>query len=75
MLAKQRRVQLLLPPTQLTRLSGLLAQVIQPPAAAAAAVGDDKSEQQAVKGRGRGSRAQQEKRRECKLGAFTAFLL
>jgi hypothetical protein len=68
MLTKQRRVQLLLPPTQMTRLSGLLAQVIQPAAAAAptaaAATGDDKGEEQPAKGRGRGGRAQQEKKRE-----------
>ncbi|WIA40088.1 hypothetical protein OEZ86_013500 [Tetradesmus obliquus] len=73
MLAKQRRVQLLLPPTQLPRLSGMLHQIIQPAAAAAtpaaaaaaaAAAGEEKAEQQqAPRGRGRGGWGQQEKRR------------
>jgi RES domain-containing protein len=71
MLTKQRRVQLLLPPTQLSRLSGLLAQVMQPPAApaaaaAAAAEDADGAEVPAPEGKGRRGKGQQEKRRKCK---------
>jgi hypothetical protein len=65
MLNKQRRVQLLLPQTQLTRLGGLLAQVMQPPAAPAAPAAAEGAEPQAPKGRGKGGRGQQERRREC----------
>ncbi|KAF6263315.1 hypothetical protein COO60DRAFT_1635331 [Scenedesmus sp. NREL 46B-D3] len=53
MLIKQRR---------LSRLSGVLAQVMQPRSAAAAAAAEG-AQQQAPRGRGRAGKAQQEKRR------------
>lgn len=59
MLAKQQRVQLLLPPAQLGRLSGMLASVMQPVAK------EQQREGQAGKdGKVQKGRSQEDKKRE-----------